>query len=198
MPITAADVAIYQQDVSEDQSVAAVQAGETITEYQALQALLLPSANNMATTLTDWAFGSQAAYLSFANAYAKQLGMTDTTFADASGFSPDTVSVPSDLVLLGEAGMQNSVIAEIVNEPTAVIPVAGTISNVDINVQPSHATNQLNGIKTGNTDQAGGCFLYSTPFDGGTVVGVILGAPNLGTALHDAPLVAASVRDGLQ
>ena len=197
VPITAADVAIYQQDLAGGQSVAAVQAGETITEYQVLQALLLPSANNMATTLTAWAFGSEDAYLAYANAYAQQLDMTQTIFADASGFSPNTVSTPSDLVRLGETAVQDPVIASIVSQPSATIPVAGTILNVDVNVQTNSGTG-LNGIKTGNTDQAGGCFLYSTPFNGTTVVGVILGAPNLGTALHDAPDVAASTRNNLQ
>jgi D-alanyl-D-alanine carboxypeptidase (penicillin-binding protein 5/6) len=45
-----------------------VQLGEELSEYQALQALLLPSANNIAETLARWAFGSIDAY----NAYANQ------------------------------------------------------------------------------------------------------------------------------
>ena len=85
VPITNEDVLLYQQYMSEGQSVAAVQAGEKLSEYQALQALLLPSGNNIATTLTNWAFGSQSDYLSYANNYAKNIGMTKTTFTDASG-----------------------------------------------------------------------------------------------------------------
>jgi D-alanyl-D-alanine carboxypeptidase (penicillin-binding protein 5/6) len=55
--LTASDVAIYRQYLSEQGSVVPVEAGESITEYQMLQAMLLPSANNMADSLAIWAFG---------------------------------------------------------------------------------------------------------------------------------------------
>jgi D-alanyl-D-alanine carboxypeptidase (penicillin-binding protein 5/6) len=197
VPITDEDVLLYQQYMSEGQSVAAVQVGEQLSEYQALQALLLPSGNNIATTLTNWAFGSQEEYLNYANNYAKSLGMAKTTFADASGFSPNTAATANDLVLMGQAAMENPVIAQIVGQYKAVIPVAGQITNVNSNINPASGSG-LNGIKTGNTDQAGGCLLFSADFQGKTLVGAIMGAPNLGTALHDAPGVMASFKANVE
>ena len=52
------DVAIYNSYYTQGGSVVKVEAGEQISEYQALQALLIPSANNMADTLARWAFRS--------------------------------------------------------------------------------------------------------------------------------------------
>lgn len=188
------DVAIYNDYVARDGSVVKVTLGENITEYQALQAVMLPSANNMADTLAIWATGSMDAYLDYANQLAKSLGMTQSNFTSASGFDPKTVSTAADLVTLGTTAMNNPVIADIVNQKDASIPVAGTVSNVNFLL----GTNGIVGIKTGNTDEAGGCYLFAAAHemaDGQkvTVVGAIMGAPHLGKALQDSvPLITAA------
>lgn len=186
-------VAIYQQDMAQNQSVIAVSAGEQLTEYQALEAMLVPSATNIADIAAPWAFGSLSAYLTFANHYAAQLGMTDSHFADASGFSPQTTSTPQDLLKLAQAAMQNPVIAAIVDESSVTLPVAGTVQNFNTAL----GQNGIIGIKTGNTDQAGGALLYAATYQGLTVLGVALGAPDLGTATHDAPEVLDSFEQQL-
>ena len=191
------DVQLYNDYLAKNGSTVAVQAGEQITEYQAIQALLLPSANNMADSLAIWAFGSIDSYVAFANGLAKTIGLQKSHFADASGFSPDTVSTAQDLVLLGESVLLNDVMAEIINQSTADIPVAGTIKNVNFALGIAG----INGIKTGNTDEAGGCFLVSaahTFADGQKIIAVaaIMGAPNLNTALEDALPLLKSLYNG--
>jgi len=194
--LTAQDVQFYQNYVAIDGSVVPVTAGEQITEYEALQALMLPSANNMAQTLATWAFGSESAYTTYANNYATKLGMTNTHIADASGFSPNTTSNATDLVKLGLAAVNNTALAIIVGQSTANIPVAGTVHNVNALLGEAN----INGIKTGNTDQAGGCFLSAsdTVVGGRTVkvVTAIEAAPDLGTALHDTVPLVRAVPDG--
>ena len=184
LTLTQHDVDIYNDFVAKDGSVALVAAGEKITEYQALQALLLPSANNMATTIAEWAFGSMDGYITFANSYAASLGLASTHLADASGFEPGTRSSATDLVTLGQLAMKNSTIREIVAQRSASIPVAGTIYNVNHLL----GSNGVIGIKTGNTDQAGGCLLFATTATVGghtfTIIGAVLGLPTLYDALH--------------
>ena len=107
--ITAKDVADYQKDVSQDQSVVPVTAGEKLTELQLLQALLLPSGNNIADVLAEWDAGSREAFIAKMNAKAAKLGMAHTHYDDASGFSAKTVSTPSDLLIIGAAAMGNPV-----------------------------------------------------------------------------------------
>jgi D-alanyl-D-alanine carboxypeptidase (penicillin-binding protein 5/6) len=195
LTLTQADVDIYNHYLSIDGSVALVAAQEQITEYQALQALLLPSANNFADTLANWSFGSVSNYVSYANNYAAQLGLTQTRFNDASGFDPGTVSSAADLVKLGQLALQNSVISDIVSQSRATIPVAGTIRNVNWLLS---ADREVIGIKTGNTDQAGGCMLFAAKHAVGsgsvTIIGAVLGAPNLHTALTDSRTLLNSAK----
>ncbi|HSX45419.1 MAG TPA: D-alanyl-D-alanine carboxypeptidase, partial [Candidatus Saccharimonadia bacterium] len=131
--LTPGDVAIYNSYLAHAGSTVPVAAGEQISEYQMLEAILLPSANNMADSLAIWAYGSLPAYTAAANAWLKQQGLADTTVgSDASGYNPSTVSTAADLVRIGEMAMQSPVLAGVVGQTSAAgIPMAGTIKNVN-------------------------------------------------------------------
>ncbi len=187
LQLTTEDVVFYDQYIAKNGAVVRVANGEKITQYQGLQAMLLPSANNMADTMATWAFGSVQKYTDYANTLAVSLGMKSTTIADASGFSEKTVSTASDLVVLAQAVLKEPVLAEIISQSTATIPVHGTIRNVNSYL----GEDGINGIKTGNTDAAGGCFLVSATrkmSDGSTktLIAVILGAPTRPQAMNDS------------
>lgn len=199
LPVTDADVTEFRQALSQNQSTVPVQAGEQLTEYQALQAVLVPSGNNVAALVARWAFGSVDAAVAHMNERARQLGMTSTRFADASGFSPQTVSTPNDLVRLGRVAMQEPVLAAIVKQPQATLPVAGTVRNVNSVL----GEQGISGIKTGNSDTQGGAFLFSAPFPlpgGGSVllVGVVMGLPTLDAALQTSIKLVAAASAGLR
>lgn len=196
--LTAADAKLYHDYLAKDGSVVPVAAGQRISEYQALQAMMLPSANNIADTMAKWVFGSVSEYTDYANQFAVKLGMTQTTVADASGFSPKTVSTAKDLVILGEAALKNPVLAEIVGQSEAQFPGVGTIHNVNYLL----GTNGIIGIKTGNTDQAGGCYLFGAKhiIDGQpvTIVGAVLGAQQRVLAMQDSRKLISSASSGFQ
>lgn len=154
--MTAHDEAIFRAYAGKDGSLVPVKTGEKITEYQALQAILLPSSNNMADSLAIWAFGSLKAYSAYANNYVKSLGLADTHIGpDASGFNPATRSSARDLVGIGRIVMENPVLSKIVGQSTANVPIAGKVRNVNFLL----GNYGIVGIKTGNTDQAGGVFV---------------------------------------
>jgi D-alanyl-D-alanine carboxypeptidase (penicillin-binding protein 5/6) len=193
--LTAADVALYNSYVSQEGSVVSVSAGEQITEAQMLEAVMLPSANNMADSLAIWAYGSLDAYKIAATQYVAGLGLTNTHIgSDASGFSPSTTSTAHDLVILGEQAMQNPVLRQIVSQPTASdVPGLSTVKNVNFLL----GTNGIIGIKTGNTDQAGGVYLSAstTKVDDHdvTIVTALVGAPTLFQALQNSvPLITSA------
>ncbi|HSX00507.1 MAG TPA: serine hydrolase [Patescibacteria group bacterium] len=197
--LTQADVDIYNSYIAKDGSVVRVAPGEQLTEYQALQALLLPSANNIADSLAIWAFGSLSAYHTAAAQYVQQLGLTNTTIgSDASGLAPDTTSTPSDLVRLGELALANSVIAQIVAQSTVTLPVEGTVHNVNQLV----GSDGIIGIKTGNSDEVGGNMLFAatTTVTNGkkiTIIGAIMGQNSLGAALKAVTPLLDSVKTNL-
>lgn len=177
--LTQADVAIYQDYVSRFGSVMAVRAGQQISQYQALQALLLPSANNIADTLAIAEFGSVDLYVQYANSMLKDYGLQNTTIADASGFSPNTVSTPRDMFEIGRRALANPIIAEIVMQKEAQIPGSGIIRNTN---QLLNDDNVI-GMKTGTTDEAGSCLLFAFSHvlaDGTTetVIGTVMGVPS--------------------
>jgi len=65
--LTGKDVELFNHYFAIGGSYVKVEAGEKISQYQALEAVLLPSANNMADTLAVWAFGSMDTYHAYAN-----------------------------------------------------------------------------------------------------------------------------------
>jgi D-alanyl-D-alanine carboxypeptidase (penicillin-binding protein 5/6) len=197
--VSADDVTTYQQDLAAGQSVMAVEAGEQLSEYQALEGLLLPSGNNIATLLGNWAFGSTQALVQKMNDRAKGLGLTATRFTDPSGLDPKTVSIPADLVLLGETAMRDPVLAKIVGKGQDVLPVAGTVTNVNYHL--NH--NGIVGIKTGSTQQAGAVYLYAGTHklaSGRSVLifGAVQNLPTLDMTFSAADALLQVVRQNLQ
>src|SRR5437763_1332885 len=96
--LTDADVADTDRRRGQQESVVSIAAGERLTELQALQALLLPSANNIALVLARWDAGSAGGFVARMNATARSLGMTHTRYTDPSGYDDATVSTAADQV----------------------------------------------------------------------------------------------------
>lgn len=181
------DIAIYKADLALNGSVVPVNVGEQLTEYQALQALMLPSGNNIASSLANWAFGSEQQYIAYASKMLSDMGLSKTHLEDTSGYSPKTVSTPRELVLIGEEALKNQVLAQVVNQKQAMLPVVGLVNNVNTDL----GQRDINGIKTGNTDEAGGCLLFSATRRIGnkdvTLVGAVQALPDIQQALNAAP-----------
>lgn len=193
IPITANDAALTDKYLALDGAVIPVSPGESITQYQALEAILLSSANNLSDTLAIWAFGNLAAYSAYANTYVNELGMNSTAVTDASGFAPTTVSTPADLVKLGDAMLDNPVLTEIVSKPSYDFPGSGTLQNGN----PLLGQSGIRGIKTGMTDEAGGCFLAAADVAVGAdkvrVITAVMGSPDVAGALRDTlPLIQST------
>lgn len=190
---TQADVDIYSQYVAKDGSVVPVTAGGSMTVYQSLQAIMLASANNIADTMVISVFGSMEAYALYANEYVKKLGMAQTTITDASGFAPTTVSTAQDLVRLGDAALDNPVLSEIMAQKSFDFPGIGTVRNNNELIGQTG----IRGIKTGTTNEAGGCYLAVADImvNGKkiAVITAILGAPTRTQALKSTlPLIQSS------
>jgi D-alanyl-D-alanine carboxypeptidase len=197
LTITETDVQSYLTDQANKESVVAVQAGEQLTEFQLLEGLLIPSANNFADTLARWDMGSIDAFVIAMNKRASDLHLTQTTFADTSGASPKTVSTPSDLMRLGMEAMKQEVFAEIVGMAQADLPIAGRVYNVDGVLGQSG----IIGIKTGSGLAEGANFLFAADasIDGQSVrlFGCVMGLPSLARAFAAAKSLIASMQANL-
>ena len=181
------EAAAYPSQARDGDSLVPVAAGEMLTERQALEALLLPSADNMAWILARWDAGSQAAFVARMNATARRLGMTGTSYTDPSGLDPSTTSTAADQVRLGMAAMRMPVLAAVAAMPMAVVPVVGVVRNYNTLL----GQDGIAGLKTGSTQAAGGCLLIAAWSQAGgrntLIVAASFGQPGTaGTILPNA------------
>jgi len=176
LTITNRDVQEYIADKESGQSVAKVAVGEKLNERQMLEALLLPSANNIATILARWNSGSVGNFVEKMNETAKQLGMTNTHYADPAGISLNTQSSAYDQVLLAQKAFEIPTFRHIVGMPQATLPVCSTVYNVNYVL----GKDGIVGIKTGSMPQIGANFVFAAEHFVGykqiTIIGAIFGA----------------------
>ncbi|MEU7314968.1 serine hydrolase [Streptomyces sp. NPDC007083] len=160
---------------AQNESTVKVQAGTKITQREALDAIMIASANNVARLLARWDAGSEKAFVKKMNAAAEDLGMTNSHYTDPSGLTASTVSTAADQVKLGKKVMESPLFREVVRQPS---------------YQDTNGKNQSNwnrlvpvdgvvGIKTGTTTKAGGNLLFAAEKEiGGTrqlIIGAVLG-----------------------
>ncbi len=176
IPVDAAAEKHYKTGKAEQESVVRVAEGQKITQYEALQAVMLPSANNIAKLLARWdsKSGSEDAFVAKMNKTAKELGMKNTHYTDPSGLDKTTVSTAEDLVKLGRAAMKNPVFNEISRQPSYK-DLNNEKQNNFFGLVPTVAI----GIKTGTTTAAGGNILFAAEKKVGgetqTIIGAALG-----------------------
>jgi D-alanyl-D-alanine carboxypeptidase (penicillin-binding protein 5/6) len=140
---------------------AGLHAGDQVRAEDALQAMLMHSANDACLVLAENAAGNLAAFSQRMNAMAARLGMTSSHFVHPCGFDEDgQFSTVTDLLRLAKAAHADPRIAHIVIQESAEI---GLASGRKLSF---HNTNQLlgrlggvMGLKTGYTAQAGHCLI---------------------------------------
>uniref|UniRef100_A0AAU2JR01 Peptidase S11 D-alanyl-D-alanine carboxypeptidase A N-terminal domain-containing protein n=1 Tax=Streptomyces sp. NBC_00049 TaxID=2903617 RepID=A0AAU2JR01_9ACTN len=159
-----------------------VKEGDKLTEYDAIAALMIPSANNIARLLARWDAGSQEAFVKKMNDTAKELGMSKTTYTDPSGLDATTVSTAEDQVKLGLKLVEMETLLEITKKPSWIDPYGKTWRNWN-GLVPA---NDSLGIKTGTTTKAGGNLLFAAQKKIGKTNQLIVGAV-LGQ--HKAPII---------
>ncbi len=152
---TEADVARQQTILEGDGSIFLVNAGETMTYRQAMEILLVTSANNIADKLAEYVYGSTAEYISQTNLYAQANGLNQTVVDDTSGLSDATMTSAVDLVKMAKLMIDNEDLREIVS-----------MESVSYGGREAQSTNRLLGgeyigIKTGYTELAGGCLVVA-------------------------------------
>ncbi|WP_245700585.1 D-alanyl-D-alanine carboxypeptidase [Streptomyces roseifaciens] len=193
MTVDAKAVSDYQKGKPEGESLVRVTEGQKLSEYEALEALMLPSANNIAKLLARWDAGSEEAFVKKMNDTAKDLGMVNTTFTDPSGFDATTKSTAKDLVKLGKKAMADPVFKEI----------SGLTEYIDSNGEKQKNFNPIvplygTGIKTGTTTAAGGNLLFAAEKKIGGTTQLIIGAV---LAQHKTPIidsVVAATKDAIE
>lgn len=101
-------------NVESGSSNAGINEGDKLSVRDCLYALLLKSANESANALAEHVAGSTEAFADMMNAKAKQLGCTNTHFANPSGLNnPNHYTSPYDMALIAKAAFSNPSFEEI-------------------------------------------------------------------------------------
>ena len=152
--VTAHDVALYQQDVAQDQSVAKIVLGQFICERTLLRGIIVHSAGDYAQLLARLTRRSTPNFVRLMNREARGLGMLHTHYVDETGISSGDVSTAQDQVKLTETLMMHEPIIRSIAVLTQVwLPVAGVVGTYT----PDLGRNGVVGVKSGYTEAAGGC-----------------------------------------
>ncbi|MET7495720.1 D-alanyl-D-alanine carboxypeptidase [Streptomyces sp900116325] len=169
-------------DAAGESTLNTVKTGDKLTEQEALSAIMIPSANNIARLLARWDAGSEQAFVKKMNDTAKSLGMKNTTYTDPSGLTATTVSSAEDQVKLGQKLVEIPALMAITKLPSWTDPSGKSWRNYNTLVPYNGAL----GIKTGSTSKAGGNLLFAAhKMVGDTdqlIVGAVLGQ-------HKAPII---------
>ncbi|MFT2015482.1 D-alanyl-D-alanine carboxypeptidase [Streptomyces sp. 796.1] len=162
---------------ADGESVVKVEEGAEITQREAIEGIMIASANNIARLLARWDAGSEQAFVQKMNEAAKSLGMANTTYTDPSGLNATTVSTATDQVKLAKKAMDDPVFREVVRMPKYTDSRGDEHGNWNRLVP----FNGVVGIKTGTTTKAGGNLVFAAEKEiGGTtqlIIGAVLSQP---------------------
>jgi D-alanyl-D-alanine carboxypeptidase len=154
--------------------------GSTITVEQAIKALVVKSANDAAATIGEnLGRGSEAAFAQRMTRVARSIGMSRTTFKNASGLpNPGQITTARDMATLGLRLMRDYPQYYPYFRNTSFVYKGRVIRGHNRLVGRFPGTD---GIKTGYTNASGFNLVTSTKRDGKRVVGVVLGARSSGS-----------------
>lgn len=160
-----------------------LKAGETLTREDALFALMLRSANDMAHTLAVHIAGSDNAFAKMMNTRAAEIGCKSTNFANPHGLPNDKHTTSAyDLALIAREAMKNDFFRRIV--ATQKWFVMRSTNQKDLMVENNNKLlledAYIEGVKTGYTRAAGRCFVGSRNENGLRLISVVLGSSDWG------------------
>jgi D-alanyl-D-alanine carboxypeptidase (penicillin-binding protein 5/6) len=194
--MTSSDVALFTAYKEVDGKVVDVKVGEVYTQRELLDLTLIESANNYASTLAKWAFGSEEQFVAKAREWVAAHALPSITIVDSTGLGEGNRGTATDIVELGRIALADPLIATIVGTGSMTIHDVGLIENTNELL----GTNGVTGIKTGTLDPFGANLLFSAVYPIGssnvTVVGVVLGGTDHDTLNVAITALLASVRAG--
>ena len=151
-----------------------IEVGSDVPVDALIRGMLIQSGNDASVALAEHVAGSVDAFVASMNAYAADLGMTDSAYRNPTGLpARDHYSTARDMAVLAKA-----LIAEFPERYALYGEREYTYNNIK-----QYNRNRLlwrdasvDGLKTGHTNAAGYCLVTSAQRDGMRLIAVVLGA----------------------
>ncbi len=167
------EISISGNAASQKPTKLGVKKGDKITVEQAIYALVIQSANDVAVAVAEHIGGSEQAFARMMTQRARDLGMKRTTFRNPSGL-PDAgqITTARDMAILSRAVMRNH--PDLYRYFSATeFTFRGKTTKTHNRVLTGLAG--ANGIKTGYTRASGYNLTTSAERNGKRLIGVVLG-----------------------
>lgn len=170
----------------EGNSLMGLAVGDEVRIKDLLYGLMLPSGNDAAAVLAEHFGGNFEGFAAMMNAKAEELGMENTHYVNPHGLhNEEHYTTAYDMAILTRYAMQNGDFRAIVSTPSYTCPSTKkmderTLYNTNRFLNPKEKNKKynwsaVNGVKTGFTNAAGGCFVSSASLNGKNLICVILG-----------------------
>lgn len=168
-------------------SVVGLKKNDVLTARSLLYGMLLPSGNDCACTVAIYLGGTIENFAKMMNQKALEIGAKDTNFVTPHGLDdPNHYSTAYDLAIITKYALQNKYINEAVNTVQANINF-GSFSKLLTNTNALLRTySEVDGVKTGFTNNANRCLIASATQNGFRIITVILGADTTEKRFGDA------------
>ncbi len=153
-------------------------AGEQLTVAEAIPAMTVHSANDVAVAMAERLSGSEGQFARLMTARARELGMTSTTFVNASGLPPDgeQITTARDMAILSRAVMRDY------PQYYQFFGLKSFTYRGKLLMNHNHLVAKMpgvDGMKTGYTSLAGFNLVASGVRDGHRLITVVLGGPSV-------------------
>jgi D-alanyl-D-alanine carboxypeptidase (penicillin-binding protein 5/6) len=158
-----------------------VPAGGTISVSEAMQAMAIKSANDVAVAMSEKLGGTESRFAALMTLRARELGMDNTHFVNASGL-PDSRQITSarDIAILSRAVMRDYPQYYRLFSQTSFTFRGQTMRNHNGLL---HRMPGVDGLKTGFTNASGFNLAVSAVRDNRRLIAVVMGGPT--TAARD-------------
>jgi D-alanyl-D-alanine carboxypeptidase (penicillin-binding protein 5/6) len=152
--------------------------GEKQTVRALLEALMIASANDAAMALAEFVAGDEASFVARMNVEAEALGCTSTRFANVHGldlrWQAQNLTSARDIATIARELVRHPLALEI--SSTRRLPFRDGEFWLDNTNHLLRKYEGLDGLKTGYTPRAGGCFCGTAVRDGVRLVAVVMNA----------------------
>ncbi len=150
--------------------------GETMKRDDALMALMVVSANDVAVAIAETIAGSEEAFAKMMTERAYELGAYDSTFITASGLHyPTHRTTAYDMALIGMVAIQNEKVLEAMSMEDVEVSTSRQTRTIINRSQIFDDVDALAG-KTGFTTPAGHTLMKIDEVDGKRVINVVFGS----------------------
>lgn len=139
-----------------------------------IKGIIIQSGNDASTAIAEHIAGSEDAFANLMNEYAAILGMNNSHFANATGLpDPNHYTTAKDLAILAKASIKEHPESYMIYSQKSF--VYNNIEQYNRN-KLLWRNSVVDGIKTGQTDNAGYCLAVSGVKDNTRLIAVLLGA----------------------